>query len=202
MKRLLLTFTIFLAIANASRAQQIAIKTDAAADACFVPNLNAELVTGNKTSVNMTMQYAYHCFGTNIQSFSVMPEFRYWFGGRPLTNVFAGVSVMGGSYKNPSDNDRVDKKSFRGNVGGAGLTFGYVWDLGKSNRWVMELHAGLGVYFYHQKSRYKAEFVDNEYTGAPFTESGISILPYKLGFSFAYIIPVELKKKNKDKEED
>ena len=201
MKRLLLTFTIFAALAHVVRAQQIAIKTDAVADACFVPNLNAELVTGNKTSVNMTMQYAFHSFGTNIRSFSVMPEFRYWFGGRPLTREFIGLSVMGGTYQNPSDDDRIDKKSFRGNVGGAGLTFGYVWDLGKSNRWVMELHAGLGVYFYHQKSRYKAEYVDGVYTGAPFRESGISILPYKLGFSFAYIIPVE-KKKKKDKEED
>lgn len=196
MKRLLLTLTLFAVLGSSVHAQMIAIKTDAVSSlVLFAPNLNAELVTGNKTSVNMTMQYAYHTLGTNLRSFSLMPEFRYWFGGRPLTREFVGFSLLGGSYRNPADDDRLDKKSFRGNVAAAGITFGYVWDLGKNNRWVMELHGGVGLYLYHQKSRYKAEYQNGVYTAAPFTEKGLSLLPYKLGVSFAYIIPVEKKDK-------
>lgn len=196
MKRLLLTLTLSAVLGSVAHAQLIAIKTDAFATAAlFTPNLNAELVTGNKTSVNLTLQYACHTWGTNLRSFTAMPEFRYWFGGRPLTREFVGFSLLGGSYRNPADGDRLDKKSFRGNVAAAGVTFGYVWDLTKNNRWVMELHGGLGLYLYRQKSRYKPELVDGVYTAAPFTENGLSLLPYKLGVSFAYIIPVEKKHK-------
>ncbi len=196
MKRLILSIFILTASVHQLNAQLVAIKTDAVADACFVPNLNAELVVSNHISLNATVQYAYHSFGTNIRSFSLMPEIRYWYGGRPMTNLFMGVSGLIGSYQNPSDDYREDKKSYRGQMAAAGLTFGYVWTLGNSKRWLMELHGGLGLYYYRQKSRYESEYRDGQYMGnLPNRESGISLLPYKLGISFAYILPVEKKKK-------
>ena len=180
-----------------AQAQLIALKTDVAADACLIPNINAELVLSNRLSVNTTLQYAYHSFNTNLKSFSVMPELRYWYGGRPMTHLFVGVSTLLGTYQNPSDNNRIDQKSYRGQMYGGGLTFGYVWSLGNHKRWRMDLHGGLGLIHYSQKSRYKSEYDSNgKFLGnAPYTESGTSLLPYKIGLSFAYILPVEKKKK-------
>ncbi len=196
MKRLV--FFIFILAASVSRvnAQFVAIKTDVVSNLCHVPNLNAEFVVSNHISLNATVQYAYHSFGTNLRSFSLMPEVRYWYGGRPMTNLFVGLSGVIGSYQNPSDDYRMDEKSYRGQVMGAGLTFGYVWGLGHSKRWLMEVHGGLGLYYYDQKSRYESEYQNGQFVGnAPHKESGLSLLPYKLGISFAYILPVEKKKK-------
>ncbi len=187
-KRLFLTTIIISLMAGTAHAQMISIRSDAVPYAAFAPNLGTELVTGNKTSVLLETLFAYHSFGSNVKALSASGEFRYWFHGRPMTREFLGASLLGATYKFFKE-DGPNPKTYKGNVGGLGLTFGYVWPLGKKNRWNMELRGGIGVYRYHQLSRYEWEGSQKK-----FTEKGWVVLPYKIGFSFSYIIPTEKKK--------
>lgn len=186
-RRLFLTIMISLSLTTHVSAQMLAIKSDALPYAAFAPNFGVELVTGNKTSVELDALYAYHSFGSNLKAFSVSPEFRYWFHGRPMTREFLGLSVVGATYK-----WFTDAKTYKGNVVGMGVTFGYAWRLGKKERWNMELRGGLGVYHYSQLSRYKWEGSQDK-----FSEHGWSVLPYKVGLAFSYIIPTEKKERRK-----
>ncbi|MCF0199467.1 MAG: DUF3575 domain-containing protein [Bacteroidaceae bacterium] len=202
MKRYLFFLLISLATVTTARAQMLALKTDVAADALFVPNMGVELVTGNKTSFNLSLLYAYHPLGTDLRSFVAMPEFRYWFGGRALTSWFCGLSALGGSYRCHRDSEAFELglragRLYKGNVLAGGATCGYVWNLGRKNRWNMEVSAGVGLYYYRQLGRYVPQNADgtpmdatdyeNDNT-AGLTEKGLALLPYKLGLTFAYII--------------
>ena len=186
MRRLFLTTIISLSAFGTARAQMLALKTDALPYVAFAPNLGAELVTSNKTSVTLEAVVALHSFGTNMKAAAVSPEFRYYFHGRPMTREFIGFSLLGGTYKWYND----DGKTFKGNVGGFGLTFGYVWRLGVKQRWNMEARGGIGLYRYNQQSRYAWEGSQDE-----FPERGWVVLPYKVGLAFSYILPTEKRKK-------
>lgn len=194
MKRLLLTLTIFVAMAESASAQMLALKTNVIGDAMCAPNMEVELVTGNKTSV--TLEMVYGCtpyFDKKFKGFAVLPEFRYWFFGRPMTKMFIGGSLMGAAYKTNGA-----RKIYKGNVGGIGLTFGYVWGLGKKKDWNIEATTGLGLYRYHQLERISSSGIPMDYYGSSgihFTEDGWSLLPYKFGVSVSYIIPTHLKTK-------
>lgn len=190
MKRLFLTIIITLSTVNIANAQMLAIKTNAAAYAAFAPNLGAELVVGNKASIGIDVMGAYHSFGTNLKAFGVIPEFRYWFHGRPMTREFIGLSILGATYKCSTD-----EKMFKGNVASVGLTIGYVWVLGKKSRWNMELHGGIGLYRYSQQTRYDSHWTQAQWDNDRFSETGWVVLPYKVGLSFSYVIPTEKKEK-------
>ena len=84
------------------------------------------------------------------------------------------------------------RRTYKGNVGALALTFGYSWRLGQRERWNMEVRGGIGLYRYRQQSRYRWEGSQE-----PFTEKGLSILPYKVGLSFSYILPTENRPKKK-----
>jgi len=191
MRRLFLTAIISLSASQLLHAQMLALKTNAAAYAAFAPNLTAELVTSNKTSVSLEGLVAIHSLGKDLRAFAARPEFRYWFHGRPMSREFIGVSIVGATYV-WEDGD----KKYKGNVGGFGITFGYVWELGHRRRWNMELHGGLGMYRYSQQPRYGRDWNRNEWTDLTYNERGWSILPYKVGLSFSYILPTEKIWKN------
>lgn len=191
MRRLFMTIMISLAVAEVANAQMLALKTNALNYAAFAPNIGAELVTSGKTSVSLEAVGAFHSFGTNLKAFGLIPEVRYWFHGRPMTREFIGLSVMGGTY-----NMRNNHKTFKGNVGGFGVTFGYSWRLGHKERWTMEAHAGLGFARYNQHVRYAPEFNEGEWMDKHFKEHGWVFMPYKLGLSFSYILPTEKVLKN------
>lgn len=188
---------LFLAVSGNVSAQKVAIKTDALSDLMLLPNLNAELVTGNKTSVNLTIEGGYHgLYMKDFRAVAVMPEFRYWFHGRPMTREFIGFSVMGGTYQFTSgrkiwnESLMVNEKKdvcYDGDVFGFGLTFGYVWYL--SPRWALEAHAGVGMYRYVQH-RYTIEEAGKfaQESNSSYYAKGWACLPYKLGVTFAYII--------------
>ena len=85
MRRLFLTAIIIFSAIGTTRAQMLALKSDALPYAAFAPNLGAELVTSNKTTVSLEAMFAYRSFGTNIRALAFSPEFRYYFHGRPMT---------------------------------------------------------------------------------------------------------------------
>jgi hypothetical protein len=190
MRRFFLAITIAFSAIQVADAQMLALKTNAAGYAAFAPNLCAELVTGNKTSFSLSAIGAIHSFGMDMFAFGAMPEFRYWFHGRPMTREFIGVGVLGATYKLKTT-DQGHRKIYKGNVGGFGLTFGYVWVLGQKQRWNMELHGGLGMYRYNQQARYGGEMNEVDWTDTRYKEKGWVVLPYNVGLSFSYILPTE-----------
>ena len=50
----------------------------------------------------------------------LLPEYRYWFNGRPMTREFVGIAALGVSY-DITWGDRI----YQGDAAGAGITFGY-----------------------------------------------------------------------------
>lgn len=158
------------------QAQLLSVKTDALWDVAMTPNLGLEIVTGEKTSVNASVFGNSHPWGLKVKMLGVMPEFRYWFNGRPMTRTFVGVSAVGLSYDVTWGHENYD-----GDAYGLGLTFGYAFSLGL--RWVLECHAGLGAVYYNHRQYYTYDrFTDRR------NATGYALLPYKLGVTFAYII--------------
>ena len=101
------------------QAQLLSVKTDALWDVAMTPNLGLEIVTGEKTSVNASVFGNSHPWGLKVKMLGVMPEFRYWFNGRPMTRTFVGVSAVGLSYDVTWGHENYD-----GDAYGLGLTFG------------------------------------------------------------------------------
>lgn len=97
MKRLLSTI-ITVAVTAGLKAQLLALKTDALWDGLMTPNLGMEIVTGNKTSFGLSVFGNYKPWGMDMKMVGAIPEFRYWFGGRPMMREFIGVAALGTSY--------------------------------------------------------------------------------------------------------
>lgn len=159
------------------KAQLLTLKTDALWDCAMIPNLNVELVTGNKTSINVSVLGAYKPWKTNIKLLGAIPEFRYWFNGRPMTREFIGIAAITSTYDITWGNE-----VYQGNAYGGGMTFGYVFYL--SRHWNIECYGSVGAVYYNHKHYYTKDFYsENRRTG-----HGYALIPFKLGISFAYII--------------
>lgn len=178
MKRFLLLIFLFMALgASQLRAQLIAVKTDALWDCAMVPNLGIELVTGERTSVSLSAYGSKNPWGQDISLVAVMPEFRYWFSGRPMNKHFIGIAALGSNY------DIVwGKKIFNGDAIGAGLTFGYAFYL--SSHWSLECYGSVGAVYYKLNRGYTTDVYSNVLQNA----HGYTLMPFKLGVSFSYII--------------
>lgn len=178
MKRHWLLFVFIMLLGGRAQGQLLALKTDVLMDAVMTPNLNIELVTGGKTSINATVFGNYKPWSKDMKMIGVMPELRYWFNGRPLTREFIGLSALGVSYDITWGSERYD-----GDACGVGLTFGYAFYLAR--HWTLECHAGLGaVYYTHTHSYVKDHYVQQNVHNA----HGYSLIPYKVGISFVYIL--------------
>lgn len=178
MKRFLLLIFLFMALgASQLRAQLIAVKTDALWDCAMVPNLGIELVTGERTSVGLSAFGSKNPWGKDISLVAVMPEFRYWFSGRPMNKHFVGLSALGTNY------DIVwGKKILNGDAVGLGLTFGYSFFL--SSHWSLECYGSFGAVYYKLDRGYTTDL----YSNAMMQTHGYALVPFKLGVSFSYII--------------
>lgn len=180
MKRFFYLLLIGLCLNTMSvHAQLIAVKTDALMDCMLTPNLNAELVLGEKSSINASVFGNYKPWGVDMKMLGLMPEFRFWFNGRPMTREFVGIALIGVNYDITWDNEIYD-----GNAMGIGVTFGYSFHL--SRRWNLECYAGLGAIYYDQKHYYTKD--NPALVGTSHNSYGYTLLPFKLGVSFCYII--------------
>ena len=117
MKRLLSTI-ITVAVTAGLKAQLLALKTDALWDGLMTPNLGMEIVTGNKTSFGLSVFGNYKPWGMDMKMVGAIPEFRYWFGGRPMMREFIGVAALGTSY-----DITWGSETYKGDAWGGGLTF-------------------------------------------------------------------------------
>lgn len=159
------------------KAQLLALKTDALWDVAMTPNLSMELVTGNKTSVNVSVFGNHKPWGMDMEVYGLQPEFRYWFSGHPMFHEFVGFGLLGTRYDIKWGNE-----IYNGDAYGGGLTFGYAFYL--SPHWNVECYGSLGVVWYDHKHYYE----NDNYQENRRTANGYALLPFKIGVSFVYIL--------------
>lgn len=164
-------------------AQQIGVKTNALMWATLTPNLGCEVVVGQRSSLELSVFGHYKPYGVDSKIFAVQPEYRYWFGGRPMTREFVGVSAMVADY-----DMTVRSHVYDGYAGSLGIIGGYAFSLGR--KWRLELCGGLAVLGFHHKHYYRQDNYDDYFVGqdAPANSWGYKLFPAKLGVTFTYII--------------
>ena len=183
MKRFISILMLTLLCTSKMEAQQLAIGTDVMLDLFQTPNIGAEMVTGERTTFGLNVFGNYKPWGQDMKIIGVQPELRYWFGGRPMHKHFVGVGTIGASY------DIFWKgKFYDGTAYGAGLTFGYVYNI--TNRLNIDAHAGFGIIGYKHKEYYQYDnYGDFTQGGAVKTNAtGHYTLPTRIGISLTYIL--------------
>lgn len=165
-------------------AQQVAVKTNALFWAAMTPNLGAEFVIGEHSSIDFSAFGHYKPYGVNSKLVAFQPEYRYWFNGRPMIREYIGASAMIAAY-----DMTLKQRTYTGNAYSVGITGGYVFAL--SEHWNFELCAGFSLLFFNQKQYYKHDDYDDHHVenGAVQSNSwGYKLFPAKLGVTFSYII--------------
>ena len=164
---LVMTLSVFV-----SRAQQISVNTDVTMLMMQVYNAGAEMTIGNRSTLGLSV------LGTKN------PEYRYYFGGRPLYHHFVGLGLLAADYNFVQKGKRYD-----GYALGAGLTFGYVFAL--TNNLNVDLHAGFGLV----RTSYTKTYLDGSTiyvngTTRPTEEGfvGMRLIPTKIGVSLSYTL--------------
>lgn len=159
-------------------AQKVAIRNNALMDVAGMPNLSVDVALSRKISISIEGFASWNLYGRMFKTYGAIPEFRYWFNGRPFTRWFVGVDAIMATYK-----VQFRGKYYDGECYGGGMTFGYDFTLGR--HWSLDLHAGIApVYF-----KYRRIFQDGvTKTSKEYNEHRWAILPMQVGVSFVYII--------------
>ena len=178
-RKILLSLLLLTAVGWSASGQQFAVKTNALFDIALTPDIGFELVTGEHSSVALSVFGHWKPYGINSKMITVQPEYRFWFNGRPLVREYIGATAFATAY-----DINVNNHMYAGNAVSLGFTGGYVFPLGK--RFNFELSGGFGVLLFRQK-----QYLENA-SYSPETLSvnadGYKLFPAKLSATFIYII--------------
>ena len=188
MKKLILIFIIALSATRMS-AQQLAVGTNVLMDALMIPNISLEMSLGRSHTMERTvlvgqaymlMKKSYAIHGS---AWGVQPELRYFFSGRAMSRWFFGFGAHVSNY-----DISWGREIYKGNSAGAGLTFGYVFNL--TDRLNIDVHSGFGMNYYRQKQYFAGDFYDTEYYSSMATANarGMVLMPTRMGISITYIL--------------
>ena len=144
----LLAMCLFFFIFHAllATAQEVAVKTNMLYWLTTTPNVAAEFALAPKLTLNLSVGYnAWNLFphDMSVRHYTLQPGLRYW-----LCDRFEGHFVGAHAHYAAFDLGYVPfvpsmkHHMYKGNLLGAGLTYGYHFVLGR--RWGLELAAGLG----------------------------------------------------------
>lgn len=174
---------IMMMCCSEARAQHLAIKTNVLMDAALVPNMGLEFVTGEHSSMDLSVFGSHKPYGLHCTMIGLQPEYRFWFNGRPMIREYVGVSALITTY-----DIGLGKQIYDGDAAGLGITGGYAFLIGK--RWNLELSGGFGALFFHQKQYYKEDNYDDYFVDEAVKANtwGYKLFPIKLGVTFSYII--------------
>lgn len=184
MKKIKVLLALILGIYCSAKAQTFAVNTDLSMLALQTYNIGAEMTIGNRSTLELSV------FGNNKPYFhrdmriiGVQPEYRYYFGGRPMYHHFVGLGLLAADYNMIWGNKRYD-----GTAWGGGLTFGYVISL--TTRLSIDAHAGVGLVFSHHKEEIMdgTNFLLKNDAFAKEGFWGYRILPTKIGITLSYSI--------------
>lgn len=174
---------VLLCVFLSAHAQQVALKTNMLMFAGMAPNVGCEFVVGERSTLDLSAFGSVNFYGQKVKTLGFQPEYRYWFNGRPMTREFVGIAALGVSY-----NIRWGERVFEGDAAGAGITFGYAFNLGK--RWNIEAYGGFGAVYFKHRQYYSFDHYDetDESNTIKANAKGYKLLPIKLGVSISYIL--------------
>jgi hypothetical protein len=169
MKKIIILLLTMLSVISV-RAQMLAAHTDLALLGLQTYSLGAEITINNRSTLCLDGAYNYKPYWQkDMKIYTVQPELRYYFGGRPMYHHYIGINAIAAKY----DFKWSDVKHHGVAVGG-GLTFGYVFPI--TSRLTIDAHTGVGVLSYHDKRNLE----DSKW--------GYTIVPTKIGITLSYII--------------
>ena len=155
MKVSLIVSVLLLFCIPAAFGQNIAVKSNLSSDATTTLNLGAEFGLSSRWTIDFSASYNPWNFSGNrkLKRFFLQPEARYWLCER-FNGHFFGVHLLGGAFNIEGFSLPGISRKFRyeGWTGGAGVTYGYQWMIGR--RWNLEASLGLG-YMYARYDKYE-----------------------------------------------
>lgn len=160
-------------------AQMMALRSDVTKDVLMTPSLGLDFVVGEKHTVGVEVLYNNRPWKQQMQQVSVMPEFRYWFNGRPFTRQYVGAVASLSSYSLTWS-----KNVYDGDALGIGFSFGHVWTL--TERWNIDFSASVGLLGYRQKYYYTNDYFQDY--GERTNALGYLLMPIKMGVSVVYVL--------------
>jgi len=176
-KKLSMTFVLMALLIPQLHAQRVGIKTNALYWGALSPNLGLEFRLSRCFTLNLEGDFSpMKVKDYKLRHASFAPEVRYWFSGRPQARHFVGVMGLLSAY-----DLSWSKKEHEGLGGGAGLTYGYAFVLGR--RWSLETTIGAGLFHYREK-----KFTVGEQKPTGTNHTGVAFVPLKLGVTFTYLI--------------
>ena len=89
---------LLVAFPQKGAAQRLAVKANVLSLAALTPDVGIEVVTGERTSVALSVLGHYNPYGLKSKMLAVQPEFRFWLNGRPLTREYVGVCAFVTTY--------------------------------------------------------------------------------------------------------
>ena len=122
--------------------------------------------------------------GKDFKLTAIQPEYRYWFSGRPINKWFVGAGAIGAIFDVKHKGKVYDGYGF-----GAGITYGYVWNV--TERLSIDFHSGFGAFFYTRKEYFEQDNYDVDYTENGVQRAnatGYYLLPTRIGVSVSYIL--------------
>lgn len=177
----------------------VVLKTNLLYDATGSLNLAGEFRISRKLSLDLPLTYNPWTFsgGKKLKLLLFQPEIRYW-KDEPLRGFFIGLHVHGAVF---NTSKIIDDYRYEGWLVGAGLSYGYRWNL--SGRWSLEATLGAG-YAYVDYAKHtaggtstegcrtcgqKLESTQKHYWGP--TRAGLSV-SYTLGKTSKQNAPLEI----------
>jgi hypothetical protein len=169
---------------TSAKAQLFVVSSEVTSDLLMAPSLGLEIVTGNRSSVSVNALISNGLLGKDFKLTAFQPEYRYWFSGRPINKWFVGVGAVGALF-----DVRRKGKVYDGYGFGAGITYGYVWNI--TERLSIDFHSGFGIFYYTRKEYFEQDNYDVDYTENGIQRAnatGYYLLPTRVGVSVSYIL--------------
>jgi len=183
LRRLLVALMLF-TFCTSAKAQLFVVSSEVTSDLLLAPSLGLEIVTGNRSSVSVNALITNGLLGKDFKLTAIQPEYRYWFSGRPINKWFVGAGAIGAIFDVKHKGKVYDGYGF-----GAGITYGYVWNV--TERLSIDFHSGFGAFFYTRKEYFEQDNYDVDYTENGVQRAnatGYYLLPTRIGVSVSYIL--------------
>lgn len=194
MKRILLILTIVALTVTKSSAQIVSVNTNAMLDAMQAYSFGFELVLNKRSSLAVDGFWGNKIMGKNWKMLAFQPEWRLYFGGRPLFHHYVGAVGILTKYDIEAYSKRYD-----GHAMGAGMSYGYVWPV--TRRLLIDFHTSLGFVARDERNYMvgtpyeDTHFIDkegdsynNHYGEIPTNSRATMLCPIKIGVSVSYIL--------------
>lgn len=155
-------------------AQSFAIKTNLAGWGAYIPNIGADLILTETSSIDITFyKSATDSWIKEARFTGLQIGYRYWFAHQPMQDFFAGITATPTFY----DMNIKDRKH-EGSCLPLGVNFGYSWPIGK--KWSIEASYGVGLLAYNTRIHW-----DQNHTTR---DRGILLAPTNIALNISYIL--------------